>query len=174
MLRAKRAPATPQGECRTRGASTRQSEGGTIRMEALIELKLINSSFSSSNSSIRALRGYPLVDARLQILRRATRGNGISVSSALPPLNQFTCFITIHISYMYNICVYIYIYVCVYIYIYMCPRRPRRASASSRAVPPALTRARSPAPSSIQRSAETRLAQLTLNELQRSLTYIEQ
>ena len=40
------------------------TEGGMIRMETLIELKFINSSFSSSNFSVRAVRAYPLIEIR--------------------------------------------------------------------------------------------------------------
>ena len=37
------------------------SEGGTIRLGALIELKFLNYIFSSSSFSIRAFRVYPLI-----------------------------------------------------------------------------------------------------------------
>ena len=41
------------------------SEGeDDIRLESLVELEFINSSFSISNSSIRAFRAYPLVEVR--------------------------------------------------------------------------------------------------------------
>ena len=61
------------------------SEGGTIRLETLLELKFLDSSFSSSNISIRAFRAYYLVEIRQTILCRAFRGNSISVNSILPP-----------------------------------------------------------------------------------------
>ena len=50
------------------------SEGGMIRLEALIELKFICSSFSSSNLSIRAFRTYPLIEHILTVPCRAIRG----------------------------------------------------------------------------------------------------
>ena len=40
------------------------SEGGMTRLETLLELKIIDSSFSSSSLSIRAFRAYPLVETR--------------------------------------------------------------------------------------------------------------
>ena len=52
------------------------SEGGMIRLETLIELKLLNSSFS-------------LIEIRQAVPCRAIRGNGISVSSTLPPFLLF-------------------------------------------------------------------------------------
>ena len=57
------------------------SEGGMIRLETLIEVKFLHSSFSSSNFSIRAFRAYPLVEIRQTVPRRAILGNGISVNS---------------------------------------------------------------------------------------------
>ena len=36
--------------------------GGMVQLEALIELKFVNSSFSSSKFSIQACRAYPLVE----------------------------------------------------------------------------------------------------------------
>ena len=54
-------------------------EGGMIRLEFL------NSSFSSSNFSIRAFRAYPLIEVRQTVPCRAIRGNGISDDSTLPP-----------------------------------------------------------------------------------------
>ena len=62
-----------------------RTAGGMTRLEALIELKFINSSLSSSNFEIRAFRAYPLVEVRQTAPCRAIRGNGISVNSTLPP-----------------------------------------------------------------------------------------
>ena len=45
-----------------------------IRLETLAELEFINSSFSSSNLSIRAFRAYPLIELRQTVPRRAIRG----------------------------------------------------------------------------------------------------
>ena len=47
---------------------------GMIRLETLIELKLIDSSCSSSNFSIRAFRAYPLVGIKQIVPCRAIRG----------------------------------------------------------------------------------------------------
>ena len=63
----------------------RRSEGGTMRLEILVELKLFDSSLSSSNFSISAFRAYPLVETGQTAPCRAIRGNSISVSSTLPP-----------------------------------------------------------------------------------------
>ena len=59
-------------------------KGEMIRLGALIDLKSLNSSFSSSNLSIRVVRAYPLIEIRLTILCRAIRGNSISVNSTPP------------------------------------------------------------------------------------------
>ena len=65
---------------------------GMLRLEALIELKFINLSFSNSNFSIRAFRACPPIEHRKQLLveqfeaSRALRGSSISVGSTLPPL----------------------------------------------------------------------------------------
>ena len=72
------------------------SEGGTLRLETLIELKLFNSSFSSSNCLVRVVRACPLIEIRQTVPCRANRGNSLSV----------------------NLCIYIYIYIYAYIYIY--------------------------------------------------------
>ena len=61
------------------------SEGGMIRLEALIELKFHNSSFSSSSFSTRASRAHPLIETRRTVPCRAIRGNSISVNGILPP-----------------------------------------------------------------------------------------
>ena len=50
------------------------SEGGMIWLQTLIELKLFNSRFSSSNFSIRVFRAYPLIDIRQTVPCRAIRG----------------------------------------------------------------------------------------------------
>ena len=50
------------------------SEGGMIRLETLIELRFLNSSFSSSNFSIRAFRACPLFEIRQTFPCRAIRG----------------------------------------------------------------------------------------------------
>ena len=49
-------------------------KGGMIRLEALVELKLLNWSFSSSNLSIRAFRAYPLIENRQAVPCLAMRG----------------------------------------------------------------------------------------------------
>ena len=68
--------------------------GGMIRLETLIELKFIDSSFSSSNFSNRASRAYPLIGIRQSIPYRANRGKSSHSSrlylslltvSSLPP-----------------------------------------------------------------------------------------
>ena len=51
------------------------SEGGMIRLETLIELKFLNSSFSSCSP----------IEMRQTARCRAIRGNSISVNSTLPP-----------------------------------------------------------------------------------------
>ena len=56
----------------------RSSEGGMMRLETLIELKLLN--------SIRVVQACPLVEIRQTAPCRAIRGDSISVSSTLPPL----------------------------------------------------------------------------------------
>ena len=68
-----------------------RSEGGMLRLEALIELKFLNYSFSSSNFSIRAFRAYPLTEARQAATHRAIRGSSISVNRTPPPLNPRRC-----------------------------------------------------------------------------------
>ena len=83
-------PATGKGMWGTRYRVRRiqrvcNSEGGMIWLEALIELKFINSIRSSSNLSIRAFRSYPLIEIRQAVLCRAIRGDSISVNSK-PPL----------------------------------------------------------------------------------------
>ena len=47
---------------------------GMIRLETLVELEFLNSSFSSSDFSIRAFRAYPLFELRQQVPGRAIRG----------------------------------------------------------------------------------------------------
>ena len=47
-----------------------------------------NSSFSSSNFSIRVFRADPLVEIRQAVPCRAIRGDSISVNSTLPPLSN--------------------------------------------------------------------------------------
>ena len=59
-----------------------------IRLESLIELKCLNSSFSSSNVSIQAFRAYPLIEIGQAVPCRAIRGNGISVNSTPPLVNR--------------------------------------------------------------------------------------
>ena len=56
------------------------NHNSALRMETLIELKFISSSFSSSNFSIRAFRAHPVVEIRQTVPCRAIRGNGISVN----------------------------------------------------------------------------------------------
>ena len=53
-----------------------------------LELRFLNSSFSSSRFSIRAFRAYPLIEGIQTILYRAIRGKSISVNSTLPLLNS--------------------------------------------------------------------------------------
>ena len=57
------------------------SGGGMMRSETLIELNFLDSSFSSSNPSIRAFRAYPLIEIRQAVPCRAVRGTSISVNS---------------------------------------------------------------------------------------------
>ena len=57
-----------------------------VRLESLIELKFLNSSFSSSNVSIRAFRAYPLTEIRQTAPCRAMRGNGILSQQYPAPL----------------------------------------------------------------------------------------
>ena len=64
----------------------RLRKGGWCGWENLIELKVHNSSFSSSNLSIRVFRAYPLFEIRQAAPCRAMRGSSISVNSTLPPL----------------------------------------------------------------------------------------
>ena len=52
-------------------------KGRMIRLETLIELKSLNSSFSSF---------FLLIEIRQTVPYRAIRGNSISVNSTLPPL----------------------------------------------------------------------------------------
>ena len=77
------APPAEAGE--DESAAERNAEGGMIRLQTLVELKFLNSSFSSSNFSIRAIRAYHLIETRQTVPCRAIRGDGISVSSSLPP-----------------------------------------------------------------------------------------
>ena len=55
-----------------------------MRLETLIELKFIDSIFSSSNLSILYFRAYPLREIKQTVPCRAIRGNSISVNSTLP------------------------------------------------------------------------------------------
>ena len=122
--------------------ATRQqdfSEGGMIRLEALIELKFLDSRCSSSTLSIRAVRAYPLIEIRQAAPCRAIRGNSISVNSTLPPSqvchrvmrNQTPSYyirliIVYHIIAYYIIVIIIahhYVYVYIYIYIYIFHQR---------------------------------------------------
>ena len=50
------------------------SGGGMIRLETLIELKFLNSSFSNLNFSMRAFRAFPLIEIRQTVPCRAIRG----------------------------------------------------------------------------------------------------
>ena len=87
---------------------------GMIRLETLIELKVLNSSRSGSNFSIRVVRACPLAETRQTAPYRAIRGNNISVSS---------------------IYIYMYIYIYAYIYIYISVPSPplhHRNSIASR------------------------------------------
>ena len=99
--------------CLRRGAGL-DSEGGTIRLETLIELKLFNSSFSSSNLSIRACRAYPVIEIRQAAPCRENRGKSSDSRQQYlsqqypPPLLIYT--------YIY---IYIHIHVYIYIYIYI-------------------------------------------------------
>ena len=103
-----------------RRAREHVSEGGMMRLETLIELKFHNSSFSSSNFSIRAFRACPLIKIRQTVPCRAIRGNSISVNSTLPPLyNNIYIYIYIY-TYLYiTLSLSLYIYIYIYIYIYM-------------------------------------------------------
>ena len=65
------------------------SEGRMIWLATLVELKFINLSCSNSILSIPAVRYVPPVDIRQTVPCRAIRGNSISVTSTLPPLNVY-------------------------------------------------------------------------------------
>ena len=65
-----------------------KSEGVLIRLETLIEINFFDSSFSSSNSSIRAFRACPLIVIKQTVPCRAIRGNSVAVDSTLPPLKD--------------------------------------------------------------------------------------
>ena len=81
---------TPSGSCQLKAIPYHMfdfSQGGMIRLGTLIELKFLNSSFSSSNLSTRAFRACPLVEIGRTVPCRAIRGNSISVNSTLPPFN---------------------------------------------------------------------------------------
>ena len=76
----------------------RSREGGTIRLEALIEPKHMNSSFSSSNFSIRAFQVHPLIYIRQTVPCRAIRGKSsdsrqqyLRQQYTPPPLRSSTC-----------------------------------------------------------------------------------
>ena len=66
------------------GAHAGGRKGGTIRLQTVDDLKSLNSSFSSSNSYIRAfraqlfefvvVRAYPLIEIRQTVPLRAIRG----------------------------------------------------------------------------------------------------
>ena len=56
------------------GHGALSSEGGMMRLETLIELKFLNSSFSSPNVSFRAFRACPLIETRQIVPCRAIRG----------------------------------------------------------------------------------------------------
>ena len=60
------------------------SEAGMVLLETLIELKLINSSFSSSNFSIRAFRDCPLIEIRQAVPCRAIRGKSSNSRQQYP------------------------------------------------------------------------------------------
>ena len=63
-------------------------EGGMTQLETLIELRFLNSSFLSSNFSVRAFRACPPVKIiKKTVPCRAIRGNSISVNSTLSPLS---------------------------------------------------------------------------------------
>ena len=51
-----------------------------IRLETLVELKFLDSSFSGSNFSIRVVRAYPFIEIRLTVPCRAIRGKSIDSS----------------------------------------------------------------------------------------------
>ena len=57
-------------------------EGGTKRLDTLIELKLFNSSF---------VRACPLIEIRQTVPCRAIRGNSILFNSTLPPFVILSC-----------------------------------------------------------------------------------
>ena len=59
----------------SRQTEERNSEGGRMRLETLVEVKFLNSSCSS----------LPSFEIRQTVPCRAIRGNGISVNSTLPP-----------------------------------------------------------------------------------------
>ena len=114
--------------CRSRG-------GGTMRLETLIELEFVSSSFSSSNFSIRAFRACPLIESREAAPCRAIRGKSSDsrqhhLSQQYPPpllgLQLGTIYIYIYIytyihTYIHTcICIHMCIYIYIYIYICIC------------------------------------------------------
>ena len=69
--------------------------GGMIRLETLIELKFLNSSFSSSSFSIRTFRACPLVEIIETVPCRVIRGESSDsrqqhLSQRYPPPLVFT------------------------------------------------------------------------------------
>ena len=102
-----------------------------MRLESLIELKFLNSNFSSSNSSIRCFRARPLIAIGQTSIYRAIRGNSISVNSTLPPLSSTPSanFVSILLLLLLSLLLlllslllllYIYIsHMCIYIYIHI-------------------------------------------------------
>ena len=61
------------------------SEVGMVRLDTLIELKFLNSSFSSSNCSIRAFRAYPLIDIKLTVPYRPVEQFEATLSQSTVP-----------------------------------------------------------------------------------------
>ena len=86
------------------------SEGGMIRLETLIELKYLNSNFSSLSSYVLKLGNQLPVE---QFEAEVSQSNSIPPSLTCAPSRH------IYISISLSLCVYIYIYTSIHMYIYI-------------------------------------------------------
>ena len=111
-----------------------------MRLETLVELKLLDSSFSSSNFSSRVARAYPLIEIRQLTLPVEQFEAAASVYSSLPSLrrsyasrvrlkgyggplqssdNFMMSLYVINWQFLCHIYIdYVYIYIYIYIYVY--------------------------------------------------------
>ena len=80
-------------------------KGGMTRLETLIELKFLHSSFSSSNLSIRAFRAYPLAESRQTVPCSAIRGK--SSDSRQPYLSQEYHPTLLILGWLIQVCVFL-------------------------------------------------------------------